>query len=202
MGKMSQTTLLTMLLLVHVIPVQTQADEVDVRFGEIQMLLVSMTPRQLSSPAPYVSPKIDMRRVDLHQIILAASLESNLEPAVLATLIKIESDFDADALSHAGAQGLTQLMPATAAELGISNVWNAKANVIGGAHWLEKLLKEHNNNLLAALAAYNAGSSVMQRPWGRWPSETRRYLKKFIRFYPEISLDWKKHTPHYINSRI
>lgn len=179
----------------------SQADELDMEFKEIRVLLKAASPPHLSSSSTRRLPRRQQaRRVNLHQVILDASRTANLDPAVLATLIKIESGFDPDALSHTGARGLTQLMPNTAKQLGISNVWDPKANATGGARWLTGLLKEHDGNLLAALASYNAGSRVMRRSWNRWPRETRRYLEKFVRYYPQISQDWKKYTPQYIYS--
>ncbi len=178
------------------------ATELDVQFGEIRALLQDMLPRRTTRTARHLPNLRQEQRVDLHQIIRDASRTTNLEPAVLATLIKIESGFDPAALSPAGAEGLTQLMPATVAQLGIRDVWNPKSNVTGGARWLAMLLREHDGNLLKAVAAYNAGSDVIRRSWRRWPRETKIYLEKFVRYYPQFSKDWKRHTPRYIYSRL
>jgi len=177
------------------------ATELDVQLSEIRALLQEMSPHRATRIERHFPNLRQKQRVDLHQVILDASQATDVEPAVLATLIKIESGFNPAAISHAGAQGLTQLMPATAAQLGIRDVWNPESNVTGGARWLAMLLREHGGNLLKAIAAYNAGSGVMRRSWHRWPRETRGYLEKFVLLYPQFASGWKRHTPHYIYSR-
>jgi len=182
-------------------PACVSASELDAQIGEIQALLRDISGDRERSGGRNLPDHLQGHPVDLHRIILDASQLVEIDPAVLVTLIKIESGFDPSALSSAGAQGLTQLMPATAAELGVRDVWNPRDNVKGGARWLARLLQEHDGNLLAALASYNAGSSVMRRAWNQWPSETRNYLEKFVRLYPMVAEDWKKHSPHYIYIR-
>lgn len=177
------------------------AGEVDIQLGEIRSLLRDMSPNEERRIEHIQPQRLQRKRVDLHQIILDASRSVNIEPALLATLIKVESGFDPAAVSSAGAAGLTQLMPDTASQLGISNVWDPRENVYGGARWLAMLLQDHHGNVLAALASYNAGSSVISLAWSHWPEETRNYLEKFVRLYPQVAQDWRRYTPHYIYSR-
>lgn len=193
--------LATGIIIIGLFPRTGIASELDIQLGEVRTILQEMSPHRLPGAVRHFSIRGQARRVDLHQVILEASRVSDIEPAVLAVLIKIESGFDPDASSSMGAMGLTQLMPTTLDKLGISNAREPESNVMGGARWLAKLLREHNGNLLAALAAYNAGSGVMRRPWRRWPRETRNYLERFVRIYPQFSKDWKKHTPRYIYFR-
>ena len=100
-------------------------------------------------------------------------------PLVLA-VIRVESAFNYRAQSHAGAQGLMQLMPATARELGVSNSFNPEANIRGGCRYLRYLIRRFND-VRVALWAYNAGPTRVQR--GDIPSMTRRYAEKVLRFY-------------------
>lgn len=101
-----------------------------------------------------------------------------LEPALLEALVRVESCFDPGARSRAGAVGLTQLMPATAAELGVTDPLDAAANLDGGARYLAAMLRRFGNETLA-LAAYNAGPGNVDKHGGVPPfPETIGYLQR------------------------
>jgi len=108
-------------------------------------------------------------------------LPSSLIEAVVAT----ESAYDANAVSRTGAVGLMQLMPSTAERYGVKNRRNPTANLYGGTHYLLDLLHEFNNNLILALAAYNAGEDAVKQYGNRIPPfrETRRYIDKVLEYY-------------------
>jgi soluble lytic murein transglycosylase-like protein len=96
----------------------------------------------------------------------------------LVALVRVESCFDVKALSRAGAQGLTQLMPATARSLGVHDSFNAAANLDGGARYLARMLARFNDETLA-LAAYNAGPGNVVKHGGVPPfPETQSYVKR------------------------
>jgi len=104
----------------------------------------------------------------------AYALDANLIRAV----IRAESGFDPNALSEAGAQGLMQLMPALAAELGVRNAFDPRENVMAGARYLAYLLTAHNGDIELALASYNAGPAAVEKYNGVPPfPETRQYIK-------------------------
>ena len=110
--------------------------------------------------------------------ITAAAKANGLDPALLAGLVKQESGFKADAGSHAGARGLTQLMPATAAGLGVTNVLDPVQNLNGGAKYLKQQLDAFGGDTAKALAAYNAGPGAVKRFGGIPPyAETQNYVR-------------------------
>ena len=110
--------------------------------------------------------------------ITAAAQANGLDPALLAGLIKQESGFNANAGSPAGARGLTQLMPGTAATLGVGNVLDPAQSINGGAKYLKQQLDAFGGNVANALAAYNAGPGAVQRFGGVPPyAETQSYVR-------------------------
>jgi len=108
-----------------------------------------------------------------------AAKQHQVDPALLRALIHAESAFNAKALSHKGAQGLMQLMPATATELGVENALDPSQNILGGAQYIAQLLKQFNGNIQLATAAYNAGPNAVKKYNGIPPyKETKVYVKR------------------------
>ena len=120
--------------------------------------------------------------VDLNQVVNEASGRYRLDPDLVNSVIKAESDFNAHAISRKGAQGLMQLMPQTASQLGVPNAFDPQANVEGGTKYLRELLEKYNFDLIKALAAYNAGPQRVERFGGVPPYyETRAYVARIVR---------------------
>jgi soluble lytic murein transglycosylase-like protein len=118
---------------------------------------------------------------DLHEILAKAGGDHNLDVDLLASLVKAESGGNARAVSRTGARGLMQLMPGTAAELGVGDSFKPDQNVRGGSSYLDTLLTYYHNNLALALAAYNAGPATVDRYHGIPPyRETRAYVARVI----------------------
>ena len=110
--------------------------------------------------------------------ITAAAKKHGIDPALLAGLVKQESGFNPNAGSPAGARGLAQLMPGTAAGLGVSNVLDPVQNLDGGAKYLRQQLDAFGGDVTRALAAYNAGPGAVQRYGGVPPyAETQNYVR-------------------------
>jgi soluble lytic murein transglycosylase-like protein len=110
--------------------------------------------------------------------ITAAAKKHGIDPALLAGLVKQESNFNPNAGSAAGARGLTQLMPATAAGLGVTDVLDPLQNLDGGAKYLRQQLDAFGGDVTRALAAYNAGPGAVQRYGGVPPyAETQNYVR-------------------------
>jgi soluble lytic murein transglycosylase-like protein len=117
-----------------------------------------------------------------------AAAKYNLPPALIMAVIRAESNFEVGAVSSAGAQGLMQLMPATAKELGVKNSFDIQQNIDGGTKYLRKMLDRFGGNVRKALAAYNAGPGTVMKYNGRVPyPETRQYVKRVLRFSRQMT---------------
>ena len=121
------------------------------------------------------------RAADLNAVIAEASGRYRLDPDLVNSVIKAESGFNVRAVSPKGAQGLMQLMPGTASQLGVPNAFDPEANVDGGARYLRELLERYNFDLVKALAAYNAGTRRVEQYGGVPPyHETRAYVRRIV----------------------
>ncbi|HEX6821443.1 MAG TPA: lytic transglycosylase domain-containing protein [Candidatus Sulfotelmatobacter sp.] len=121
-------------------------------------------------------------KTDLTQVVNEISGKYRLDPDLVNSVIKAESEFNPHAISPKGAQGLMQLMPGTASQLGVPNAFDPQANVDGGTKYLRELLERYNFDLVKALAAYNAGPQRVERFGGVPPYyETRAYVAKIVR---------------------
>jgi soluble lytic murein transglycosylase-like protein len=119
--------------------------------------------------------------VPFGDLITAAAKKHGIDPALLAGLVKTESNFNPNAQSYAGAKGLTQLMDATARGLGVTNSFDPQQALEGGAKFLGGLLKQFKGDERLALAAYNAGPGAVQKFGGIPPyEETQRYVPKVL----------------------
>jgi soluble lytic murein transglycosylase-like protein len=114
-------------------------------------------------------------------LIHKASKHYNLPPALIKAVIHAESAFVNDAISKKGAQGLMQLMPDTADEIGVHNAFDPRANIFGGSRLLRKYLNEFGS-LKKTLIAYNAGPAWVRKRKGI-PKETKIYIKRVINYY-------------------
>jgi hypothetical protein len=140
-------------------------------------------PRILKPAASSKAPGFPARPVtDLSQVVSEASGRYRLDPDLVNSVIKAESDFKVRAVSPKGAQGLMQLMPGTAAQLGVPNAFDPQANVDGGTRYLRELLERYNFDLVKALAAYNAGPQRVEQFGGVPPYyETRAYVARIVK---------------------
>ncbi len=119
-------------------------------------------------------------------IINRAAMRYNVPEALIKAVIRMESDFNPRAVSHAGAQGLMQLMPSTAAGLGVRNAFDPEQNIMAGTRFLRELLEKYGGDLDSTLAAYNWGPGNVDRSHGAFlPRETREYLVKVKKYYAQ-----------------
>jgi transglycosylase-like protein with SLT domain len=174
----------------------TSADDssfTDVATAEITGFEKDLTPPPLPAapPAPSFPATAPARTMtpaapvaDLNQVVNSASAAYHLDPDLVNSVIHAESGFNARAISPKGAQGLMQLMPSTANELGVNNAFNPQQNVGGGSRYLRELLERYNFDLVKALAAYNAGPERVDQYRGVPPfRETRAYVARIIKDY-------------------
>lgn len=116
-------------------------------------------------------------------LIVRAAREHRLEPALVKAVIAAESNFSPIAVSRAGAQGLMQLMPKTATQLGVEDPFHERQNIVGGSRYLREMLDRYGD-LQRALAAYNAGPEAVDRYRGVPPyKETQAYVKRVLNYY-------------------
>ena len=118
-------------------------------------------------------------RAELEALAEEAAQQYGIRPELVRAVIETESNYRTEAVSHVGALGPMQLMPATAKSLGIEDPGDARQNIFGGTQYLSKLLDRFNGNVALALASYNAGPTVVSRHKGIPPyGETRGYVSK------------------------
>ena len=119
-------------------------------------------------------------------LILKYAKKYEVEPDFVRAVIKAESRFDKGATSYCGAQGLMQLMPATARSLGVNNAYDPEQNIEGGTKFLSQLLKKYNGNKELAAAAYNAGPGRVKDHVPQI-KQTQVYVKRVMKFYGEYN---------------
>ena len=118
------------------------------------------------------------------EIINEAAEKYDMDPHLIHAVMQAESAFHPYAVSRAGAEGLMQLMPELSDEMGVSNAFDPRDNIMGGTRYLKRLLDYHNGNIDLALASYNAGPGNVERYRGVPPfRETRNYVKTIKQIY-------------------
>lgn len=143
------------------------------------------------------SPDAKLSAADLHEMLTYAGHEHNLDVDLLASLVKAESGGDVRAVSRTGARGLMQLMPGTAAGLGVEDSFLPEQNVRGGTTYLDALLTRYHDNLALALAAYNAGPAAVDKYRGIPPyRETRLYVARVIHEFNRRVLEREAQARH------
>jgi soluble lytic murein transglycosylase-like protein len=125
-------------------------------------------------------------------LIARLAAREELPPALVKAVVRAESNFEPAAVSRAGARGLMQLMPATAAELGVEDAFDAEQNLQGGTRYLRAMLDRYGD-WRHALAAYNAGPDAVDRHAGIPPyPETREYVERVLHYYRRYDGDFRR----------
>ena len=121
---------------------------------------------------------------DIDAAIDQAAARHNVDPSLVRSVVKVESNFNPNAVSRKGAMGLMQLMPSTARSLNVSNPFDPAQNVDAGVRHLRRLLDNYNGNVRLSLAAYNAGSGAVARSAGvPHFRETQNYVRRITNLY-------------------
>jgi len=137
-----------------------------------------------AAPVPAAVHTAPLTPAEMRQMLTRAGAEHNIDADLLASVIQAESNGNTLAVSRAGAQGLMQLMPSTASDLGVHNAFIPEQNIGGGTAYLDQLLTRYRDNIALALAAYNAGPAAVDRYHGIPPyAETRAYVARVIRTF-------------------
>jgi Transglycosylase SLT domain len=158
--------------------------------------IIPFYPRETFLPVPNVSKncqsppknKFTSGRSNLEPIITSAARKYDVDPDLIRSVIKAESNFDSQATSSKGAMGLMQLMPETAKDLGVRNAYDAEENVMGGTRYLKSLLERYKGNIDLTLAAYNWGMGNVEKKSGHMPSETVNYVTTVNNYYKSMKV--------------
>jgi soluble lytic murein transglycosylase-like protein len=142
--------------------------------------VVAIEPEDVFTPIPPSAAPQPLYR----DLVEASAKRYNVDADLITSVIAVESNFDPKAVSRKNAHGLMQLLPETAAQLGVKNIDDPAENIDAGTHYLRDLLQKYNNDLALALAAYNAGPDKVQL-YGRVPpyAETISYVRRVKRGY-------------------
>ena len=142
--------------------------------------VVAIEPEEVFTPLP-ATPSV---KPPYRELVEAAAARYSVDADLITSVIAVESNFDPKAKSRRDARGLMQLLPETAARLGVKDIYDPQENIDAGTRYLRELLQKYGNNLVLALAAYNAGPERVQQ-YGRVPpfAETISYVRRVKRGY-------------------
>jgi soluble lytic murein transglycosylase-like protein len=142
--------------------------------------VLGIEPEEVFTP----SKPADDLKTPFHELIEAASAQYKVDADLIASVIAVESNFEPKAISRRNARGLMQLLPETADRLGVKDIFDPKQNIDAGTRYLSNLLQRYDNNLVLALAAYNAGPEKISK-FGNVPPypETISYVRRVKRAY-------------------
>jgi len=152
--------------------------------GTAAAQLRGVVPDEIEDVMREVQASLGDDREALVALARAIAADHGLAPELVLAVVTVESGFRPEAVSPKGAQGLMQLMPSTAAALGVEDAFDPEANLSGGVRHLRDLLQRYQGDLPRALAAYNAGEGAVERHRGIPPyAETRAYVREVLRLY-------------------
>ena len=158
---------------------QMKGGTVDVPVEQV----LAIEPEDVFTPVP----RVEVSQEPFGELIKAAAKRYSVDADLITSVIAAESNFNPQAISRRNARGLMQLLPSTAATLGVKNIFDPKENIEAGTHYLSDLLALYKNDLALTLAAYNAGPERVQRYGQRVPpfAETISYVRRVKQTYSQ-----------------
>lgn len=162
----------------NVAPRGAQARQARKLEGDFRPAPSPLAPAQVSVTSRISSGEFD-------EYVEEAAIRYKMPPPLVRAIMHAESAFDPNALSNVGASGLMQLMPATAREMYVKDIFDPKDNIEGGVRYLRVLANEFNGDMVKMVAAYNAGPEAVKKYGGQVPPypETQAYVRKVISLY-------------------
>jgi hypothetical protein len=169
---------------------QMAGGSVEIAAGDV----VAIEPEEVFTRVP--APLQTVPQPLYRDLVEAAAKRYSVDADLITSVIAVESNFDPRALSRKNARGLMQLLPETAARLGVQNIYDPQENIDAGTRYLRELLQKYNNDVVLALAAYNAGPERVQQ-YGRVPpfAETISYVRRVKRGYEKSKSKASTRTP-------
>lgn len=158
-------------------------DEMDIHLASLFDRLIPPDTETSSKRHVKGIPGVVYESGNYESIISHAAETLGVDPALVRSVIAVESNFNANSTSPKGAMGLMQLMPATARELGVQNAYDPVENIWAGTCYLKILMDRYDGNVKMALAAYNWGMGNLEKRPAQMPSETRNYIDLVTRHY-------------------
>lgn len=152
----------------------------------VRVAVRARTPQADDAPRASIGPRDRSpdRYTRYDAFIREAAALYRLPESFIRAVIRVESDYNPGVVSHAGAQGLMQLMPGTAARMGVRDAFDPRQNILGGTRYLRILANSFGGDLILTVAAYNAGGGAVQRYRGVPPyAETQRYVQRVLGWY-------------------
>ncbi|MCB6184452.1 transglycosylase SLT domain-containing protein [Leeia sp. TBRC 13508] len=163
------------------------------------VLADSLPPKNPLKPGPTLEGQLAKLPKDkrwIVEMVQQVARWNDVDPRLALSIVSVESNFNVQATSNANAQGLMQLIPATAERFNVRNAYNASQNVKGGVRYLRWLLDRYNGNVELVAAAYNAGEGAVDKYKGVPPyKETQDYVAKVLRYYPKSQHQKKMAQP-------
>ncbi|MBV8147688.1 MAG: lytic transglycosylase domain-containing protein [Candidatus Eremiobacteraeota bacterium] len=160
------------------------------RIAEISALAGAPAPKRFEN---FVAERAERLATPIDRLVSKAGSAWKVDPALIKAVIADESGFSVHATSHAGAQGLMQLMPTTAARLGVTDAYDPEQNVWAGTRYLRELLDRFGGDVGKAVAAYNAGPAAVEKYGGIPPyTETQNYVKNVLAGYAKYKAQFPR----------
>lgn len=167
-----------------VAPVPTDDFDLSAPVSSFSRSNTSSVSSSVNTFAQKVSENILTTTEELDAYFKEAAATYGVDEKLIRSIARAESNFNPSATSSAGAMGIMQMMPATAAECGVTDPYDARQSILGGAQYIAKMLDKYNGNTSLALAAYNAGPGNVDKYDGIPPfEETQNYVQKVLNYY-------------------